>query len=570
MKKISKVCVEKKGSLLPYLMVVMAWLVGSAAAQTNHNVTLAWDPNSEPDLGGYFLYYGPSSRTYDQKIDVSTNTTATVSNLQAGATYYFAVTAYNTSALESHYSNEVSYSVPVTNQPPTLSGLANQSIVEDSSSTVTFQVTDAETAAASLSVSVSSSSPTLLPASGLVLGGSGTARTLQISPTADAFGSANISVSVTDGTNTTTQTFLVSVLPSNDAPTLDGIADLTVAANSGLQTISLTGIGTGAANEIQTLSVTSTSSDTSLVPDPVVSYLSPNATATLTIWPQTDAVGSSVITVTVQDDGGTANGGQNVVTRQFRITVDPVVDLGLAQSATPSPAWDGSNMVVSVLVANRGPATATGVQLTDLVPVNATLISAVPDQGTITNLGSTLHWTVGTVSNGSMARLDLTLRPQAAGFLTNIASVVSAELEAAPSDNTLAAEFTVNADSDGDGVPDAYEIAYGLDPNNALDADADQDGDGLSALQEYLAGTDPTDSQSALRVSSIDTSGSDIVIQFTAIPGKIYELQRNASFPAGQWRTVANGLTTNNSSIQVTDANAASLWSAAYRVVVTP
>ena len=40
-------------------------------------------------------------------------------------------------------------------------------------------------------------------------------------------------------------------------------------------------------------------------------------------------------------------------------------------------------------------------------------------------------------------------------------------------------------------MPDAWERAYGLDPNNAADASQDPDHDGLSNLQEYQAGTNP-------------------------------------------------------------------------------
>ena len=50
-----------------------------------------------------------------------------------------------------------------------------------------------------------------------------------------------------------------------------------------------------------------------------------------------------------------------------------------------------------------------------------------------------------------------------------------------------------NADTDGDGIPNGYELAHGLDPLNPADATADNDGDGFSNLQEYLAGTDPDD-----------------------------------------------------------------------------
>lgn len=48
-------------------------------------------------------------------------------------------------------------------------------------------------------------------------------------------------------------------------------------------------------------------------------------------------------------------------------------------------------------------------------------------------------------------------------------------------------------DSDGDGLPDAWEKRYGLNPNDPTDADADADGDEFTNAEEFAAGTDPTD-----------------------------------------------------------------------------
>jgi len=78
-------------------------LLGFAA-----QIKLAWDPNTEPDLAGYKVYYGPASGMYGSPIDVANVTTYTLTGLTQGQTYYAAVKAYDRSNNESGYSNEVS------------------------------------------------------------------------------------------------------------------------------------------------------------------------------------------------------------------------------------------------------------------------------------------------------------------------------------------------------------------------------------------------------------------------------------------------------------------------------
>jgi hypothetical protein len=71
-------------------------------------LTLAWDPNTEPDLAGYKVYFGIRSRNYDFVTDVGDVTHHTVTNLDPNTRYYFALTAYDTSRNESDFSGEVS------------------------------------------------------------------------------------------------------------------------------------------------------------------------------------------------------------------------------------------------------------------------------------------------------------------------------------------------------------------------------------------------------------------------------------------------------------------------------
>ena len=65
--------------------------------------------------------------------------------------------------------------------------------------TVSFDSQDADTMPEYLLVSVSSSDPALLPASAMVLEGSGVHRSLQLAPSPGALGTATVTVTVSDG-----------------------------------------------------------------------------------------------------------------------------------------------------------------------------------------------------------------------------------------------------------------------------------------------------------------------------------------------------------------------------------
>lgn len=99
----------------------LGWMVGCtllcwAAHASAGQVSLAWDPVDAPNLAGYRLYYGQTPSNYTTSIDVGLPTTATVSGLTAGQTYYFVVTAYDTAGEESGASNTAT--VTLTPDPP--------------------------------------------------------------------------------------------------------------------------------------------------------------------------------------------------------------------------------------------------------------------------------------------------------------------------------------------------------------------------------------------------------------------------------------------------------------------
>ena len=93
----------------------------TASVQGQNSVTLAWDPSPGSSIAGYRLYEGAASGSYTNVIATGKATTATVSSLVSGTTYYFAVTAFDTIGLESAFSSEISYTAPPSPSPgPTI------------------------------------------------------------------------------------------------------------------------------------------------------------------------------------------------------------------------------------------------------------------------------------------------------------------------------------------------------------------------------------------------------------------------------------------------------------------
>jgi hypothetical protein len=97
-------------SIALFVLSISLGLMMLTSSGHSADITLAWNANSETDIAGYKVYYGTASQNYDWVLDIGKVTTYTVTGLTSGSNYYFAVTAYDTSDLESTYSNQVSAS----------------------------------------------------------------------------------------------------------------------------------------------------------------------------------------------------------------------------------------------------------------------------------------------------------------------------------------------------------------------------------------------------------------------------------------------------------------------------
>jgi len=112
------------------------------------------------------------------------------------------------------------------------------------------------------------------------------------------------------------------------------------------------------------------------------------------------------------------------------------------------------------------------------------------------------------------------------------------------------------ADSDGDGLADAWELQYfgGL----SADPDEDADGDGMSNLREFLAGTNPTDPQSRFEVIELAQVPNGISLRWSSEPGRRYRVRRSPSLLAGpaDYQVVQAGLEATPPFNQFTDTGA--------------
>ena len=205
------------------------------------------------------------------------------------------------------------------NEPPVFDAVSSVAIVEDDPTTITLTGVDAgadDETDQTLTFTVTSNNTDLLPDP--VLSGNGSTRDLYLDPVADANGEAEVTVTVVDDgitgglhSNTSTQTFTVTVTAVNDEPTIDGPLDQVVSEDAGAQVLTLASVEVGGGEDeatTQTITVEAFTSDESVIPTPTV-------TDTGTDWEltyepaadvNTDSSGPVEITLIVSDDGAGA------------------------------------------------------------------------------------------------------------------------------------------------------------------------------------------------------------------------------------------------------------------------
>ena len=210
-----------------------------------------------------------------------------------------------------------------------LEDITDKTTNEDTPITVTFGLGDGGGPEVT-SVTALSSNQALVPNANLAVSGTGNTRSLLITPSANQSGLAMITVTVNlSGGGSASDTFTLTVLPVNDAPTFTKGPNQTILEDAGPQTVNnwATGISAGPNEGVQTLTfiVTNTSSATA---DLFSVAPAINTSGTLTYTPAPNRSGTATFIVVLKDDGGTANGGQDTSVPQqlFTITITEVND----------------------------------------------------------------------------------------------------------------------------------------------------------------------------------------------------------------------------------------------------
>ena len=98
---------------------------------------------------------------------------------------------------------------------PVIAVLGDQSAMDGETQPVTVLVHDNDTPLSSLNLSAVSSDPTIVAPSGLVFSGSGTQRTLSVTPVVGSSGNVTLDVTVADATSSATESFILSVTLNN-------------------------------------------------------------------------------------------------------------------------------------------------------------------------------------------------------------------------------------------------------------------------------------------------------------------------------------------------------------------
>jgi hypothetical protein len=282
----------------------------------------------------------------------------------------FTITA--TDSLTASSTETFVYTVNPDNDAPTISAIGDESTNEDTnlSAIAAFTIADIDsTVDCQNNISVSSSNTSVIANSSIVVnGGTGTSCTLDLSPETDAFGTSTITVTVNDGTDSSSTTFDLTVNAQNDAPTVTTISNFNNDEDVTMNNVASFTIA-DVDNTIECgTHVSVSSSNQSLMNDSNITVNGgTGSSCDLNLTPEPNANGTVTITVDVNDgSGGTAtetfdltlnavNDAPVIVFSQTAMTIKSgTTQSNVSISATPGGGSDESSQTLTLSCSSSG------------------------------------------------------------------------------------------------------------------------------------------------------------------------------------------------------------------------
>jgi uncharacterized repeat protein (TIGR01451 family) len=105
------------------------------------------------------------------------------------------------------------------------------------------------------------------------------------------------------------------------------------------------------------------------------------------------------------------------VSGSFDVVLSDDIAVRVTPSADPVPV--GETLTFFMTVSNAGPNASTGVRLTNTLPANATYVASTTDRGTVSTNGGAVIADIGTLGNGEVATVSVSVLPEGLGIITN-------------------------------------------------------------------------------------------------------------------------------------------------------
>ncbi|MCC7201161.1 MAG: DUF11 domain-containing protein [Nitrospirae bacterium] len=162
-----------------------------------------------------------------------------------------------------------------------------------------------------------------------------------------------------------------------------------------------------------------------------------NATVTIVVNPTiTGTIYNSASVSSAEYDYDKSNNTASKVPTTVNLPpVVPVADLSISKIDSPDPVMVGDSLLYTITVTNNGPDGATGVKVTDTLPVGVSMSSAIPSQGTCSGT-DTVTCDLGSLGSGASATVLITVTPSSTGTIYNSATVTGSENDPDISNNT--------------------------------------------------------------------------------------------------------------------------------------